>query len=219
MSTPAKQKSQHGSLFKDSLPFEDVLWESQGEIPAAVPLAMRYGRMKAKQAHVWIYLCENTPNLIFHSYFDDGRAGNYMIIDEVLIHAIPDIAFVLATSPMELLALATYYFIRKQFTIKYDLNLTHQLESHLVTICQNRHTGQIHGSSTRVVVLKLPPAKLLTIHKSKNKPALLQRAHQAQETKREQFSDEEALVGCSLSIATVRILFKWRMYPVQADRL
>ena len=130
------------------LPFHRVFWQDQKEIELALPLAMKYGRVKERRADVWIYLTRTTQTLIFHSYRLDGEPDGIHIVDEILEKAKPCFAFKLAKTPKEILALATYYFIRKGLASNYDMSLTPDQASLLSTLCKSKR-------SSKVVILRL----------------------------------------------------------------
>jgi hypothetical protein len=90
---------------------------------------MLFGRMLKKKADIWVYLAKTRPTIIFHSYYLDGKPDGYQIVDEVLQKATPSPAFSLATTLMKLLALATYYFVRKGLAKSYNLVLNPELHS------------------------------------------------------------------------------------------
>jgi hypothetical protein len=118
-----------------SLPFNSLTSQEQEEIPLAVPVAMLFGRMIKKKADIWVYLAKTTPTIIFHSYYLDGKPDGYQIVDEVLQKAVPSPAFSLATNPMKLLTLATYYFIEKGLARNYELALNSEQASTLESMC------------------------------------------------------------------------------------
>jgi hypothetical protein len=139
----------HDPTLYDGLPYDRVLWQDQGEIPLAFPVAMLFGRMHKKHADIWIYLAKTTPSIIFHSYYLDGRPDGYQIVDEALQKANPNPAFKLATTPMKLLALATHYFIKKGLADKYELRLTAEQEEVLRSMCGNGAQQQAESQRVR----------------------------------------------------------------------
>ncbi|CAA9957966.1 hypothetical protein PTMSG1_01542 [Pyrenophora teres f. maculata] len=130
------------------LPYHRVMWQDQSEIELAQPLAMKYGRVIERRADVWIYLTKTIRTLIFHSYHPDGEPDGVHIVDEILEKAIPCFAFKLAKTPMEILALATYYFMRKGLPENYNLALTPHQADLLSAMCRGKRRS-------KVVVLKV----------------------------------------------------------------
>ena len=109
---------------------------------------MKYGRVKERRADVWIYLTRTTQTLIFHSYRLDGEPDGVHIVDEILEKAKPCFAFKLAKTPLEILALATYYFIRKGLAANYDMSLTPDQANLLSALCKCKRPS-------KVVILRL----------------------------------------------------------------
>lgn len=100
--------------------------------------------------------------LIFHSYHLDDRPDGYLIIDEVLQKTAPSPAFELATDPMRLLALTTYYFMRKNLAFNYKLILTPQLDNVLRSMGSKPKL-----KPSNVVTLRVQPPILKFLNKPK----------------------------------------------------
>ncbi|KAL6706650.1 hypothetical protein ACN47E_005192 [Coniothyrium glycines] len=145
------------------LPFWQLEWQEQEEILSALPAAMQYGYIKHNQAKVWVYLCKTTPTIIFHSCHDDGEPIEYLLIDDLFGDTVPSYPFELATSPMEVLALATYYFICKDLVHDYQLDLSDQLISSLRAMCQRNPGVEAANLTSKVIILRLSPAALAAI--------------------------------------------------------
>ena len=103
--------------------FDALTWREQSKIQEAVPTALLFGKTSGKNSSVWIFLLENTPALIWRFCIDD-ELDEVLDIEEVLGKVAPCLSFQLATTPVKLDALATYYFKRKKPATKYDLSLT-----------------------------------------------------------------------------------------------
>jgi hypothetical protein len=107
---------------------------------------------------VWIYLCRKSPSLVFHGYYPDGLPHGVMFNDEVISKTAPHEAFKLAIDPMRLLVLATYYFIREDVEVSYDITMSKAYEAVLRSICEDSHSYK-HGLSSVArlsLIVKLP---------------------------------------------------------------
>jgi hypothetical protein len=147
----------------DYLPFDKVKFQDQGEIPLATPKAILFGTLKCKgridqKPLVWIYLCRKSPSLVFHGYYPDGLPYGVMFSDEVISKTAPHEAFKLATDPMRLLVLATYYFIREDVEVSYDITMSKAYEAVIRSICEDSRSYK-HGLSSVArlsLIVKLP---------------------------------------------------------------
>ncbi|KAF7577306.1 hypothetical protein PtrM4_015460 [Pyrenophora tritici-repentis] len=104
---------------------------------------MKYGKVFESKIDVWIYLTKTTRTLIFHSYHPDGEPDGVHVVDELLDKAKPCFAFKLAKTPMEILALAIYYFMKKGLTENYDLALTPHQADLLTAMCRGKRRSKI----------------------------------------------------------------------------
>ncbi|EDU40602.1 predicted protein [Pyrenophora tritici-repentis Pt-1C-BFP] len=146
--TPEATETPQGSPHRSEdayaqLPFYRVVWQHQTEIELAQPLAMKYGKVFESKIDVWIYLTKTTRTLIFHSYHPDGEPDGVHVVDELLDKAKPCFAFKLAKTPMEILALAIYYFMKKGLTENYDLALTPHQADLLTAMCRGKRRSKI----------------------------------------------------------------------------
>jgi hypothetical protein len=72
----------------DCLDIVELRDEGQDEIPSAMPRAILFGHMRYKgplhrRPLVWIYMCQRSLTLIFHSYHADGEAGGMLMVEDV----------------------------------------------------------------------------------------------------------------------------------------
>lgn len=122
-------------------------------------MAMRYGRMQVakKKADVWIYLVKATPTLVFHTYYLNGEPVDGLhVVEEVLAKASPSPAFKLAKTPTEILALATYYFMRKDLAKSYEMTLMPLHEFVLNSMCSRKKPSKIVSLRVRSAQRETP---------------------------------------------------------------
>ena len=72
----------------DCLNVVELRHEGQGEIPSAMSEAILFGHMRFngplhRRPLVWIYMCQKSLTLIFHSYQADGKAGGFFMVEDV----------------------------------------------------------------------------------------------------------------------------------------
>jgi hypothetical protein len=147
----------------DYLPLDKVTFQDQGELPLATPKAILFGTLKCKRPIdqkrlVWIYLCTKSPSLVFHSYHPDGLPHRVIINDDVISKTAPHEAFKLATDPMRLLVLATYYFIREGVEVSYDITMSKAHEAVLHSICEDsrRYEHALLSVTWPSLIVRLP---------------------------------------------------------------
>jgi hypothetical protein len=129
------------------LPDGDKLrWEDQGEIPEAIPKAIFYGRKNLTRRatldetpHFWIYLCRQSPTLVYFSYYLDGTPDGQLVPDRVRSEAVPHDAFRFATTPLRQHVLALYYYVRAGAGAEtsYHIILPKEYHDTLLSICKD----------------------------------------------------------------------------------
>ncbi|KAF1915651.1 hypothetical protein BDU57DRAFT_577444 [Ampelomyces quisqualis] len=153
------------------------------DFPDVVRTAILFGSVRCNKPlrrtpSMWIYLCRSTLTLCFHSYYPDGKPGDFYLPNDAFESTIPQKAFQLATNPMEVVVLATYYFmVLGDQTIEYPLMMTKTQQDVLLSICQEARVAKQIPSGTnnlsKMVKLRIrvPPELLCENPQARNRSA------------------------------------------------